>query len=60
MQGAATTVYAALTPGLESQSGAYLEDCRVSECNERARDPQLAQKMWVSTEEQLQAALQST
>lgn len=57
LQGAATTVYAATTPGLESSSGAYMEDCRVSECTKQAQDPQLAQKFWASTEEQLQAAL---
>ena len=57
LQGSATTVFAATAPGLEAHSGAYLQDCAVSAPNKQGQDPELARKLWASTEDQIQAAL---
>ncbi|KAK9867911.1 hypothetical protein WJX84_009223 [Apatococcus fuscideae] len=56
-QGSATTVFAATAPGLEAHSGAYLQDCAVSAPNKQGQDPELARKLWASTEDQIHAAL---
>ncbi|GAB4821955.1 hypothetical protein N2152v2_009001 [Parachlorella kessleri] len=56
-QGAATTVYAATAPELETQSGAYLSDCRVVAPSKAAQDADLAKRLWAKTEELIQAAL---
>jgi NAD(P)-dependent dehydrogenase (short-subunit alcohol dehydrogenase family) len=55
-QGAATTVWAAVDPGLERFGGHYLEDCGVAEeitapnrshgVMPHARDPELSEKVW--------------
>lgn len=45
-QGAATTVYGALAPELERQSGAYLADCAVATPNAHARDEALAEEVF--------------
>lgn len=42
MQGAATTVYAAVSPDLEDQSGAYLRDCSVTASTTVTTDPEQA------------------
>jgi hypothetical protein len=57
LQGAATTVYAATAPELESQSGAFLSDCRVMTPSKAAQDGELAKRLWVKTEELIEAAL---
>eukprot|EP00884_Botryococcus_braunii_P003403 jgi/Botrbrau1/13063/Bobra.0187s0025.1 len=56
-QGAATTVYAALSPDLEGKSGAYLDDCAVAKAAPAAEDAQLAKKLWDLTEKEVAAAL---
>ncbi|KAJ7513247.1 NAD-P-binding protein [Mycena galericulata] len=52
-QGAATTVTAAFDPRLNGQSGAYLDDCKLS--NEsvapHSSDPVVAEQLWTITEE---------
>ena len=60
-QGAATTVWAAVSEELESAGGSYLEDCRLSRPNEGpadlfgyqdyAVDPDNAAKLWQLSEE---------
>lgn len=50
-QGCATGMTAALDPRLEAQSGAYLEDCAVSEALGYATDPENAKKLWAYSEE---------
>ena len=50
-------MYASTFVGLETHSGAYLEDCRVSQADKHGQDPEMARKLWASTEEQIQAAL---
>jgi hypothetical protein len=54
-QGAATTVWAALAPGLESQGGRYLENCQVAApavegrlggIQPYAQDPAAAERLW--------------
>jgi len=61
-QGAATTIYACVAPGIgtDGSRGAYLEDCRVSQPRtEAGRDPdgKLRDALWKATEEQLDAAI---
>lgn len=55
MQGAATSVYAATSPDLAGQSGAYLAGCKVVTPSQQAQDSELAQKLWTVTEQQLKA-----
>ena len=51
-QGAATTVYAATAPELDTAGGTYLADCGVTDEHAPwARDPQSAQRLWVLSEE---------
>jgi hypothetical protein len=50
-QGCATGLTAALDPGLEGQSGAYLEDCAVSEALGYATDGENAKRLWAYSEE---------
>jgi NAD(P)-dependent dehydrogenase (short-subunit alcohol dehydrogenase family) len=50
-QGAATTVWAATAPGLESQGGTYLADCQVTDEHAPwARDPESAARLWALSE----------
>lgn len=50
-QGAATALVAALDPTLESETGAYLEDCAVSKALGYAADLENAKKLWAYSEE---------
>lgn len=45
-QGAATQVWAAVTPELADRGGLYLQDCRIGEAAPHARDPQRAAELW--------------
>lgn len=54
LQGAATSVYAAVAPELKGHSGAYLQDCRIAQPSLQAQDSEIAQKLWTVTEQQLQ------
>ncbi|GAB1814134.1 SDR family NAD(P)-dependent oxidoreductase [Mycobacterium sp. MUNTM1] len=45
-QGAATQVWAAVSPQLADRGGLYLEDCRISEAAPHARDPRRATELW--------------
>ncbi|XP_057952822.1 short-chain dehydrogenase TIC 32, chloroplastic-like [Malania oleifera] len=45
-QGAATTCYVALHPQVKGISGEYFSDSNVSTANSKARDPDLAKKLW--------------
>jgi NAD(P)-dependent dehydrogenase (short-subunit alcohol dehydrogenase family) len=50
-RGAATQVWAAVSPELSDQGGLYLEDCRVSETGTRyARDTEHAAALWTLSE----------
>jgi NAD(P)-dependent dehydrogenase (short-subunit alcohol dehydrogenase family) len=50
-QGAATTVWAAVTPELETQGGTYLADCGVTDEHAPwARDPESASRLWTLSE----------
>lgn len=55
-QGAATTVFAALSTTLEGWSGAYLSDCAIEKPAKAARDPETALKLWTVTEALLASA----
>jgi NAD(P)-dependent dehydrogenase (short-subunit alcohol dehydrogenase family) len=51
-QGAATSVWAATAPQLESEGGTYLADCQVSDQHATwARDPESAERLWALSEE---------
>lgn len=64
-QGAATQVWAAVAPELEGVGGLYLEDCRQATaldddepwrgqgCRHYARDPEIAERLWALTQQQL-------
>lgn len=54
LQGAATTVYAAVAPELSGHSGAYLEDCHIAQPSSQAQNAELAQQLWTITEQQLE------
>ncbi|XP_047325956.1 short-chain dehydrogenase TIC 32, chloroplastic-like [Impatiens glandulifera] len=45
-QGAATTCYVALHPGVKEISGGYFSDCNLSTASDQANDVQLATKLW--------------
>ncbi|KAJ8768574.1 hypothetical protein K2173_022687 [Erythroxylum novogranatense] len=45
-QGAATTCYVALHPQLKGVSGEYFQDCNMAEPNYKARDAELARRLW--------------
>ena len=59
--GAATSVYAATAPELEGRGGLHLEDCHLAEVDyaenaphgvrSYAIDPEVAQQLWVASEE---------
>uniref|UniRef100_A0A3Q3FW11 Si:dkey-23o4.6 n=1 Tax=Labrus bergylta TaxID=56723 RepID=A0A3Q3FW11_9LABR len=45
-QGSQTTLYCALTPGLEALSGRYFSDCAEKEAAPEGRDDVVARKLW--------------
>ncbi|KAL1531405.1 Short-chain dehydrogenase TIC 32, chloroplastic [Salvia divinorum] len=45
-QGAATTCYVALHPGVEGMTGKYYADCNLAETSLQAKDQDLARKLW--------------
>ncbi|KAK7881305.1 hypothetical protein WMY93_029714 [Mugilogobius chulae] len=46
VEGAQTTIYCAVEPGLESQSGGYFSDCATARCSRAASNDESAQKLW--------------
>ncbi|XP_030204547.1 retinol dehydrogenase 12 [Gadus morhua] len=46
LEGAQTTLYCALEPGLEGQSGGYFSDCAPGRRSRQAVDDDLGQKLW--------------
>lgn len=46
VQGAQTSIYCAVEPSLENQSGGYYSDCAPTECSKTAKDDVLAEKLW--------------
>lgn len=57
LQGAATSVYAATAPELESHSGAYLADCAIKAPSKQAQDGELAKQLWAKTQELIEGAV---
>ncbi|XP_045061649.1 retinol dehydrogenase 12-like isoform X1 [Coregonus clupeaformis] len=45
-QGAQTSIYCAVTPGLEHKSGCYFSDCVVMETAPEGRDDAVAKRLW--------------
>ncbi|XP_053198001.1 retinol dehydrogenase 12, like [Scomber japonicus] len=46
VQGAQTTIYCAVEPTLEKESGGYYSDCAPANCSAAGKDDDLAQKLW--------------
>ncbi|KAF7664652.1 hypothetical protein LDENG_00170550, partial [Lucifuga dentata] len=44
--GAQTTIYCAVEPTLETQSGDYYSDCAPASCSAAGKDDEMAQKLW--------------
>ena len=45
-KGAATSLYVATDPSLETVSGKYFDECTESKCSSKARDEEAAQRLW--------------
>ncbi|KAG7218818.1 hypothetical protein INR49_019696 [Caranx melampygus] len=45
-QGCQTSIYCAVTPGLEGRSGCYFSDCAEKEVAPEGRDDEVARKLW--------------
>jgi WW domain-containing oxidoreductase len=56
IQGAATTVYAAVHEPAADLAGRYLQDCRVARCSEEASDPAVARRLWTVSERWIASA----
>jgi WW domain-containing oxidoreductase len=50
-QGAATQTWAAVRADADTIHGGYLADCNLKEASDKAKDRQLAEKLWTETEE---------
>ncbi|XP_050954369.1 retinol dehydrogenase 12 [Labeo rohita] len=46
IQGAQTTIYCAVEPKLDNESGGYYSDCAPAQCSREALDDEMAQKLW--------------
>ncbi|KAB5586759.1 hypothetical protein PHYPO_G00005250 [Pangasianodon hypophthalmus] len=46
VQGAQTTIYCAVAPELETESGNYYSDCAPASCSSAAMDDDMAQRLW--------------
>ncbi|XP_037550000.1 retinol dehydrogenase 12, like [Nematolebias whitei] len=46
VQGAQTTIYCAVEPSLEKESGGYYSDCAPANCSAAGKNDELAQKLW--------------
>ncbi|XP_071762657.1 retinol dehydrogenase 12-like isoform X1 [Centroberyx gerrardi] len=46
VQGAQTSIYCAVEPELDTQTGGYYCDCKLSSCTSAARDDVMAEKLW--------------
>ncbi|KAL6488703.1 hypothetical protein MHYP_G00024440 [Metynnis hypsauchen] len=46
VQGAQTTIYCAVAPELETESGKYYSDCAPASCSNAAMDDTTAQRLW--------------
>lgn len=49
VQGAQTTIYCAVEPSLEKETGGYYSDSAAASCSTKGRDDDLAQKLWELT-----------
>lgn len=45
-QGAQTSIYCAVEPSLENESGGYYSDCAPAKCSAKGKDDDLAQRLW--------------
>ncbi|XP_008306374.1 retinol dehydrogenase 12-like [Cynoglossus semilaevis] len=46
VQGAQTSIYCAVEPTLENESGGYYSDCAPAKCSTAAKDDIMAEKLW--------------
>ncbi|XP_068615142.1 retinol dehydrogenase 12-like [Brachionichthys hirsutus] len=49
VQGAQTSIYCAVEPSLEKESGGYYRDCAPANCSAAGKDDKLAQELWELT-----------
>jgi len=54
-QGAQTTIYCAVTEGLEAQSGKYFYDCKEQEPKPWAKNDEIGEKLWEFSNEQIKS-----
>uniref|UniRef100_A0A8C6SYR2 Retinol dehydrogenase 12, like n=1 Tax=Neogobius melanostomus TaxID=47308 RepID=A0A8C6SYR2_9GOBI len=45
-QGAQTSIYCAVEPSLDKESGGYYSDCAPAKCSAKAQDDDMAQRLW--------------
>ncbi|CAL1597277.1 unnamed protein product [Knipowitschia caucasica] len=45
-EGAQTSIYCAVEPSLENESGGYYSDCAPAKCSAKAQDDDMAQSLW--------------
>ncbi|XP_004081219.1 retinol dehydrogenase 12 [Oryzias latipes] len=46
LQGAQTTIYCAVEPSLDTESGGYYSDCAAASCSSAGKDDTVAEKLW--------------
>ncbi|XP_072307203.1 retinol dehydrogenase 12-like [Eucyclogobius newberryi] len=46
IDGAQTSIYCAVEPSLENESGGYYSDCSPAKCSSKAQDDDMAQRLW--------------
>jgi WW domain-containing oxidoreductase len=51
LQGAATSVYAAVHEPAADLAGQYLKDCRIARCSAEADDPAVARRLWAASDQ---------
>ena len=56
LQGAATSVYAAVHEPAADLAGQYLQDCRIARCSVEANDPTVARRLWTVSEQWVASA----
>jgi len=56
LQGAATSVYAAVHEPAADLAGQYLQDCRIARCSAEANDPTVARRLWTVSEQWIASA----
>jgi NAD(P)-dependent dehydrogenase (short-subunit alcohol dehydrogenase family) len=56
LQGATTSVYAAVHEPATELAGQYLKDCRIARCSAEANAPAVARRLWTASDEWIAGA----